>query len=118
MASSASGAKGEAAESRKFHAHERWRYDENGAVGVAHLLGVGVVCRLCHSVHHIGRTRLIAADDTKYSGWADDAAAHFCCINNAELAAFEAHEAEATADWRRRNEMEWTVDWGPFSSLV
>jgi hypothetical protein len=98
-----------------LHAHERWAYDDTGAV--ARLTGVGSVCRACHAVAHFRATQRIAAEKG-YASMVDDAIAHSCRVNGVVRKAFRAHSAAAFALHEQRNAREWAVDWGAFAGQV
>jgi hypothetical protein len=131
--------------SRRFHAHETWAYEETGETAAASLTGIGVICSECHAVIHFGRSRSFtmlkcpacpATDFIASTGLNGEleftcsvcqtiapdplerARTHLCQVNNVSLDAFQGHRADAFSDWRRRSEMKWTVDWGPYRPLV
>jgi hypothetical protein len=53
-------------ESRFFHAHEIWNYEEKTKVtAVARLAGIGIVCRTCHAVMHFENATRISHDYRK-----------------------------------------------------
>jgi len=37
------------------HCNEVWKYRDDGDIGVAELVAFQILCRDCHSAHHIGR---------------------------------------------------------------
>src|ERR1039458_2547351 len=37
------------------HCNEVWKYRDDGNIGVAELVAFEILCRDCHSAHHIGR---------------------------------------------------------------
>jgi hypothetical protein len=105
----------------KLHGHERWSYGEeydDGAEGIAHLLGVGAVCHACHAVMHIGATQFIAAGNPLYTDMVDDAVKHFCKVNGLNRRVFEDHSRAVGSVHAIRNSMTWTVDWGAYRAEV
>jgi hypothetical protein len=109
-----------AADPAKLHGHERWSYceDDGGAEGVAHLLGVGSVCRQCHAVKHFGSTQNIAAGNPAYTDMVEDAIKHFCKVNGVNRKAFDKHSDAALEAHLIQNAMKWAVDWGAFAAEV
>ncbi|MGH9291602.1 MAG: HNH endonuclease [Acidimicrobiales bacterium] len=80
--------------------HERWEYDETTAV--QRLVGLVALCPACHEVKHMGRASNI--------GRLSQALAHLASVNdwtaNEAMAAWN----EAIVEFRRRNEIEWTLE--------
>lgn len=103
--------------SKKIAAHEEWSYDTTTTPAVARLLGIKLSCWSCHAVEHIGMAHELATSGAVPHAL-DVAIAHFCTMNGATRAEFEAHKDRVFAEWHRRNQLTWVVDWGAWRDLV
>lgn len=83
-----------------LEAHEVWEYDES--TGTQRLVRLVALCPACHEVQHFGFASV--------RGRAGEATAHLMEVNGWDEKAAKAHIAEATAVWKRRNEIAWTLD--------
>jgi len=58
------------------HCNEVWKYRDDGNIGVAELVAFEILCRDCHSAHHIGR--IMALQNRPIL---DKALAHLASVN-------------------------------------
>ena len=87
----------------RLEAHEIWAYDE--ANHIQKLIGLVALCHDCHSVKHIGHTKLQGKE--KF----DQAVKHFCRVNDCEFDKFEYFYEEAFRCWDRRSKIKvWNLD--------
>jgi hypothetical protein len=85
--------------------HEIWKYDDEKHVQT--LLGFELLCVLCHSVKHFGRTQALAEEgkiDLK------PIIAHFCRVNQCSYQDLKAHWKDVYERWKERSRHEWTQD--------
>ncbi len=106
------------AESKRLQAHEDWEYETTCTPAIAHLRRLVLSCWHCHAVEHFGRTHNMVRTGQLSAQGLEDTINHFCRLNQVGRAEFEAHVAEAAAEWARLSELEWSVDWGEFADLV
>jgi hypothetical protein len=97
----------------KLNCDEIWHYDDEEHV--QKLIGLRVLCTMCHFAKHIGSAQQVAAE-----GHLDFNAVieHFMKVNGVDRAAFDEHKSQAFAQWKKRSAHEWTSDFGEWSSLV
>lgn len=106
------------ADVKKVSAHEEWEYDTTSTPAVSRLTGITLSCWHCHAVEHFLNTGLLVQSGRLTQQALDDTMAHFCRLNRVGLNEFEAHLAEAYAEWERLNALEWVIDWGKYSDQV
>lgn len=102
-----------------FEAHEFWEYDEER--GVQRLVGIHLLCRLCHMVKHIGFWCYTREGKEKLEQMGlsrRDLVQHFCRVNNCTERDFYEHEREAFKVWKERSNREWKIDFGEYSALL
>lgn len=93
----------------RLEAHEQWSYDIS--TKTQKLENVVALCRLCHSVVHIGRTQL--------KGDAREAEEHFMKVNGATYAEYRKALGEANARHRELNRVdEWALDLSKLKELI
>jgi len=80
--------------------HEIWDYDE--ATRVQRLVGLIALCPACHEVKHFGRAQAV--------GRGDAAITHLMNVNGWTADQAWDHITESFGVWRRRSEVEWTLD--------
>lgn len=102
--------------SRQLQAHEEWEYDETTNPATARLTEISLVCKLCHYCEHWGRAKQIASNG--YPELIDDTISHFCRLNQVTENEFRMHELAALEDWKRRNQLEWRVDFGNIQDWI
>jgi hypothetical protein len=86
------------------HCNEVWKYSDNGDIGVAELVAFEVLCRDCHSAHHIGR--IIALRDRSTL---EKVLGHLCKVNGISLKeALELVNASLRTH-AKRSKKPWTV---------
>lgn len=90
----------------RLFCHEQWEYDDKNHT--QRLIGFACTCFMCNLVNHIG----FASINPTVRVPMKDVIAHFCQVNNCGLEDFEVHHKEVFAQWRTRNEHEWTQDLG------
>lgn len=97
----------------RLECHEIWQYDDDRHV--QKLDGFIALCSWCHHVKHIGFSGILAA-----RGRLDyeQVIEHFQRVNQCDRQTFEIRLRQASAQWRARNQFEWTTDLGNYSSLV
>lgn len=100
------------------HGHEVWEYQETKKTGIARLIGVEIVCRDCHAIHHWGQTTKLMEEGAITTEDLHDLVAHFCTVNKCKPRHFDRHEDEGFAIWERRSKLSWRVDWGAYSDAV
>jgi hypothetical protein len=101
-----------------LHLHEQWSYEERPRTGVAKLVGLEVVCDLCHRVHHFGQTQQLSQEGVLSDAGLAAVKRHFRAVNQGCGVDLDAHYAEALAEWRARSSKVWRVDYGPFAAMV
>ena len=105
-------------ESSRIYAHEEWDYETKRSSGIARLVGLKLSCWHCHAVEHFGATGNMVLSGELSRRAVEDTIEHFCRLNGVDRQTFQAHLAEAKAEWMRLSQLKWTVDWGRFASLV
>jgi len=85
--------------------HEIWKYDDERHI--QRLLGLELLCVLCHSIKHFGRTQTLAS-----RGEVDlkPIVAHFCKFNSCGLQDLKAHWRSTYEIWKERSKHHWTQD--------
>ncbi len=98
---------------RRLYCHEMWDY--NDSCFIYTLAGFVSLCGYCHSVKHLGLTKIQAKQ-----GLVDLEAVidHFCKVNDCTRAKFQVHETTAFAEYHARSQHEWEPDFGEYASLV
>ncbi len=97
----------------RLNLHEKWQYLDKQ--GVARLVGLQVLCDLCHAVRHAG----LAVEARMYGVQnAERLAQHFCRVNRCDQAAWERHRKAALRRWKKRNQRSWRVDLGRLKGLL
>lgn len=85
---------------RPVECHERWQYNLDTRVQT--LIGTIALCPACHEATHYGLARVRGRDDKarqqlmKVNGWTD--------------AQVHSHIREAMDEWKRRSNVQWTLD--------
>jgi hypothetical protein len=103
---------------QKLHGHEVWKYEERKTVGRATLVRVNVICWTCHNITHWGNTaRLILLGAISHEGHMV-LRKHFRRINRCRQIDFERHAQRRLVIWKRRSQLRWKVDWGPYAAAV
>lgn len=97
----------------RMNCHEIWRYEDDTHRMV--LTGVVMLCDLCHSVKHFGRTQVKARQGVLAL---EPVIEHFLRVNGCGRRVLAEHLAWARAVWHQRNEYGWALDLGPYASLV
>jgi hypothetical protein len=105
-------------EGKRIFAHEEWEYETTRSPAIAHLKGLALSCWHCHAVEHFGATGNMVGSGELSPQAIVDTIEHFCRVNRVGRDAFDAHGAEARAEWNRLSKLEWTVDWGAFTALI
>lgn len=100
------------------HAHEIWQYEEKARSGIAHLIGVGMVCARCHAIHHWGSTKLLMSEGKLQGAAHDTLIAHFMKVNQCSEDDFARHEKHCVEEWERRNQLKWRIDWGELAKSI
>lgn len=86
---------------KPLEAHEVWEYDEQN--GIQKLTDVMAVCKMCHSVIHIGRTTMLGKEDMA-SSW-------FMKINGCSYSEYRQELGKANEEHIKRNQIpEWKLD--------
>jgi len=92
-----------------LHCHERWHYDD--VQHVQRLDGFIALCRLCHSVKHIGYAEMFSDD---YDG----VVRHYLKVNGCSMDDFVVAKALAFGVWRERSCFDWVQDFGAYTPTV
>jgi hypothetical protein len=100
------------------HGHEVWEYQETKKTGIARLIGVEIVCRDCHAIHHWGRTTRLLLERAITLKDIRRLMKHFCTTNGCKQRDFDRHADEALVIWKRRSKLEWQIDWGVYADAV
>jgi hypothetical protein len=99
------------------HAHEQWVYDTKA--GVARLVGLRTICRMCHFVEHPGLVNVMVGKSLFTPAIFGRIERHFCRVNGCKPQDYRRHYKEAQ---RRYEELigvaAWTIDFGPYAYLV
>ncbi len=102
----------------RLQGHEIWEYDERPRSGTAKLVGIDIICRKCHDIHHWGLTiKFIKA------GIIDVRRRvvlirHFRKVNQCTEEEFEAYAASSLVTWAERSAKRWKIDWGAFAGKI
>lgn len=105
-------------EGKRIFVHEEWEYATDLKPAIAHLVGLKLSCWHCHAVEHFGATDAMAATGELGEQAVEGAIAHFCRVNGVKRDTFQAHLAQARAEWTRLSRLKWKVDWGRFAGRV
>lgn len=97
----------------RLSCHEEWDFDEE--TGIQKLVSLGSVCGMCHHVAHIGMAKQLADQGVLDIKAVID---HFLTINGVGIDVFEQAESEALSKWRRMSTIEWTLDYGEYTTLI
>ena len=97
----------------RLYCHEIWEYDDSRFIYT--LVGFISLCGYCHSVKHMGFTKIQAGQ-----GLVDLEAVidHFCKVNDCTKAEYREHEKVVFAEYHARSQYEWEPDLGEYASLV
>lgn len=104
----------------KLELHEFWEYDDENRV--QKLVGMHLICDLCHMVKHLGywchtdegRIKLEKRGLSR-----NDLIQHFCRVNNCSEEDFLQHEEESFKIWRERSKYDdWKQDLGRYKSWL
>ena len=88
-------------EVKPLEAHEVWKYDEDNCI--QKLTDVIAVCKMCHSVIHIGRSTLMGKE-VQCSSW-------FMKINGCTYSEYRSELGKANEEHIRRNRIsDWKLD--------
>lgn len=79
----------------QLHAHEVWAFDDKKKI--QRLKDIECCCRLCHDVHHFGRSSQVYPKDYQRK-----LVAHWCKVNKKTKADFEKHLTEIREINRKR----------------
>jgi hypothetical protein len=82
--------------------HEFWKYDDERHV--QRLAGFQLLCDMCHSVKHFGRTQTLASQgklDLK------PIVTHFCKINSCPFQDLKVHWRSMYEQWKERSKHRW-----------
>lgn len=96
-----------------LNCHEIWDYDDKNYI--QKLVGFIALCKNCHSIKHIGFTKLQA---NKGLLKLSDVIEHFCIINECNIEKFKEHHDEAFEKWSERSEHDWKVDFGDYTEII
>lgn len=86
------------------HCNEVWNYRDDGDIGVAELVAFEILCRDCHSAHHIGR--IIALRDRAIL---DNVLRHLAKVNEIPLQEAFALVNASLRTHSERSKKPWTV---------
>jgi hypothetical protein len=100
------------------HGHEIWKYEEKRKTGVATLIGVEIIRRACHQIHHWGVTTRLAVQGAIPLDEVRRLIRHFCKVNGCKPLDFKRHADEAMVVFQRRSELRWSIDWGEYTDAV
>ncbi len=97
----------------RLYCHEVWEYDDSNFIYT--LVGFISLCGYCHSVKHVGLTKIRAKQ-----GLVDLEAVigHFCKVNSCTKAEYHEHEKIAFLEYHARSQYEWKPGFGEYVSLV
>lgn len=90
--------------SKRLDCHEVWEFDEKTAS--QNLIDIIPLCRMCHSVKHIGLSELQAAQGTKNF---DRLIAHYLRVNDCTQIDFKKDKAEAYKQFEKRSKISWKL---------
>lgn len=97
----------------RLYCHEIWEYDDSHFIYT--LIGFVSLCGYCHSVKHMGHTKILAEQ-----GLVDleEVIAHFCKVNGCTKAEYKQHEKEAFLEYHARSQYKWEPDFGEYTSAL
>ncbi len=97
----------------EMHCHEVWLYDDKRRIQF--LKGVQCLCKDCHNIKHWGRMVAMVHQGKAKFEELTMLAAHFCKVNDCELADFEKHKVTMFSLNEQRNRHNYKLDWGKLS---
>lgn len=104
--------------SRSLHAHEEWSFDEAAKPPTVKLVGVKLLCWLCHMTEHYTLLGILIASGAVRKGARDDVKSHFKAVNELSADIFDDHYELARKVYSRRSALHFLVDWGDFEQLI
>jgi len=108
---------GSAATGSARHAHEMWVYDPKA--GVARLVGLQTICRMCHFVMHPGFVECAVDEGQLSADIFDEMERHFCSVNKCKPEHYLRHQQQAERRYSKLAKVKsWTIDFGPYADLV
>lgn len=90
-----------------MHAHEQWLLDDKKKV--QRLVGIECCCRLCHDVHHFGRSSMVYRKTYR-----EELVKHWCKVNSKSQEDFNRYYAEVQTLSRKRANIYYIVKVGKF----
>lgn len=86
-----------------LEAHEIWRYNDDR--GIQTLVDIVPLCKTCHQVKHLGRTRVVS------NPWQwERVITHLAAVNNWSDRQVEKYVTLQFQIWELRSQSEWTLD--------
>jgi hypothetical protein len=108
---------GSAANGATRQAHEEWVYDAKA--GVACLVGLRTICRMCHFVEHRGLVNVMVAKGRFTPEIYGEIERHFCAVNACGPQEYRRHYKQAQQRYNRLMRVAaWTVDFGTYAHLI
>ena len=89
----------------ELHAHEQWRFEE--VKRIQRLVRFECCCKLCHDVHHLGRSSQVYNKD-----YVDGLIGHWCRVNERTPQDFAKYQAEVFELSKKRANRFYTVKVG------
>lgn len=101
-----------------LHAHEEWTYNTEGVPALAHLTGIGIICKKCHQIDHYGITQMLHLQGSISDDELEEIHQHYCEVNAVSREVMKQdHDAER-ARWDALNRYPWEVAWGRFAVML
>jgi hypothetical protein len=98
----------------RWFGHEVWRYSVSKPRAVAKLVGVMMICGLCHACEHFPRTVKCGTPEN-----VEAAAKHYCRVNRIDRERFLRDLELALARWHKLSQrLRWLIDFGPYTAMV
>jgi hypothetical protein len=97
----------------RLECHELWEYDDQRHI--QKLLGFISLCSYCHSIKHMGHTKVLA-DEGRVD--LESVLSHFCRFNNCTMAEYRSYEKAVFEQWRERSKYDWTPDFGEYTRYI
>ena len=99
--------------------HEQWQYfEKEGAQSIAKLIGVSLVCELCHDAEHFGRIQSLRRDGEVSDNRVNQIIGHYCRVNGVSRRQFDEDFALALEEHHRRSQFTWLIEWGSYRKCV
>lgn len=105
-------------ERKRLNVHEEWEYLTDRQPALARLTGLKISCWHCHMLEHFGALENMVRTGELTQRAIDETVENFCRVNKVGRDQFNAHLANAKAEWMRLNRLKWEIDWDEYAAVV